>query len=142
MLAVGIGICISLMNIAVHAVFTVVMVRTVHREGERFLKPNIVFQEALIMIIAAAILMLAHLIEVWIWSLFYRLLGVTPDSSADFDFAFVNYTTLGYGHLVPEAPWQVLGPMTAMNGVLLFGWSTAVLFQVLSVNARRFGIRY
>jgi hypothetical protein len=24
-----------------------------------------------------------------------------------------------------------LGPMTAMNGVLLFGWSTAVIFEVL-----------
>ncbi|WP_370688295.1 ion channel [Flavimaribacter sediminis] len=142
MFAIGIGVCISLMNIAVHAVFTVVMVRTVRRDAERLSQPNVVFREVLIMIIAAAILMLAHLIEVWIWSLFYRLLGVTPDSSADFDFAFINYTTLGYGRLVPEAPWQVLGPMTAMNGVLLFGWSTAVLFQVLAVSARRFGIRY
>jgi hypothetical protein len=25
----------------------------------------------------------------------------------------------------------LLGPMTAMNGVLLFGWSTAVIFEVL-----------
>jgi hypothetical protein len=25
----------------------------------------------------------------------------------------------------------LLGPMTAMNGVLLFGWSTAVMFEVL-----------
>jgi hypothetical protein len=29
------------------------------------------------------------------------------------------------------AGWRLLGPMTAMNGVLLFGWSTAVIFQVL-----------
>jgi len=29
------------------------------------------------------------------------------------------------------ARWHLLGPMTAMNGVLLFGWSTAVIFQVL-----------
>jgi hypothetical protein len=46
-------------------------------------------------------------------------------------FAFVNYTTLGYGDIVPVRDWQLLGPMTAMNGVLLFGWSTAVLFEVL-----------
>ena len=25
----------------------------------------------------------------------------------------------------------LLGPITAMNGVLLFGWSTAVIFEVL-----------
>ena len=46
-------------------------------------------------------------------------------------FALVNYTTLGYGDVIPMARWRLLGPMTAMNGVLLFGWSTAVIFQVL-----------
>ena len=46
-------------------------------------------------------------------------------------FAFVNYTTLGYGDVVPVERWRLLGPMTAMNGVLLFGWSTAVIFEVL-----------
>jgi hypothetical protein len=46
-------------------------------------------------------------------------------------FVFVNYTTLGYGDITPTAEWRLLGPMTAMNGVLLFGWSTAVMFDVL-----------
>src|SRR6516165_2813941 len=27
--------------------------------------------------------------------------------------------------------WRLLGPLTPMNGVLLFGWSTAVVFEVL-----------
>jgi hypothetical protein len=48
-----------------------------------------------------------------------------------FYFAFVNYTTLGYGDVTPLEQWHLLGPMTAMNGVLLLGWSTAVIFQVL-----------
>ena len=43
----------------------------------------------------------------------------------------MNYTTLGYGDVVPVARWRLLGPITAMNGVLLFGWSTAVIFEVL-----------
>jgi Ion channel len=51
-------------------------------------------------------------------------------------FAFVNYTTLGYGDVTPIARWRLLGPMTAMNGVLLFGWSTAVIFEVLRRTVR------
>ena len=51
-------------------------------------------------------------------------------------FAFVNYTTLGYGDVTPVERWHLLGPMTAMNGVLLFGWSTAVIFQVLRMTVR------
>jgi hypothetical protein len=46
-------------------------------------------------------------------------------------FSFVNYTTLGYGDVVPVERWNLLGPATAMNGVLLFGWSTAVIFEIL-----------
>jgi hypothetical protein len=46
-------------------------------------------------------------------------------------FAFVNYTTLGYGDVVPVERLRLMGPMTAMNGVLLFGWSKAVIFEVL-----------
>jgi hypothetical protein len=43
----------------------------------------------------------------------------------------VNCTTLGYGDVTPLAQWRLLGPMTAMNGIPMFGWSTAVLFEVL-----------
>jgi hypothetical protein len=49
----------------------------------------------------------------------------------------VNYTTLGYGDVTPVARWRLLGPMTAMNGVLLFGWSTAVIFEVLRRTVAR-----
>jgi hypothetical protein len=33
--------------------------------------------------------------------------------------------------VVPVRDWQLLGPMAAMNGILMFGWSTAVIFEVL-----------
>jgi hypothetical protein len=35
-------------------------------------------------------------------------------------------------------PWRLTGPMTAMNGILMFGWSTAVLFEVLRKTLVRF----
>jgi len=40
-------------------------------------------------------------------------------------------TTRHSGDIVPVERWRLLGPITAMNGVLLFGWSTAVIFEVL-----------
>jgi ion channel len=46
-------------------------------------------------------------------------------------FAFVNYTTLGYGDIVPNKEWRLLGPFTALNGVLLLGWSTALMLELL-----------
>ena len=66
-----------------------------------------------------------------VWALAYAIVGVAPDDTDLIYFAFVNYTTLGYGDVTPVDRWNLLGPMTAMNGVLLFGWSTAVIFEVL-----------
>jgi ion channel len=57
--------------------------------------------------------------------------SISPPGTDFIYFAFVNYTTLGYGDVTPIERWHLLGPMTAMNGVLLFGWSTAVIFAVL-----------
>ena len=46
-------------------------------------------------------------------------------------FAIVNYTTLGYGDVLPVDHWLLLAPMTALNGVMLIGWSTALIFAFL-----------
>jgi hypothetical protein len=75
--------------------------------------------------------MAAHASEVIVWSLAYGVVDAAPVGTDLLYFAFVNYTTLGYGDVVPVERWQLMGPMTAMNGVLLFGWSTAVIFEVL-----------
>jgi hypothetical protein len=48
----------------------------------------------------------------------------------------VSYATLGYGDVVPVARWQLLGPLTAMNGILLFGWSTAIIIEVVRTTVR------
>ena len=83
------------------------------------------------MIATVSVLMVAHASEVIVWSLAYGIVNAAPDSADLVYFAFVNYTTLGYGDITPVEAWRLLGPMTAMNGVLLFGWSTAVIFEVL-----------
>jgi hypothetical protein len=75
--------------------------------------------------------MAAHTAEVLVWALTYAIVGAAPPDSDLIYFAFVNYTTLGYGDVIPVAAWKLLGPMAAMNGILLFGWSTAVIFEVL-----------
>lgn len=89
------------------------------------------------MIATVVILMAGHLCEITVWSIAYKLVGATPEGSDTLYFAFVNYTTLGYGDVLPVARWRLLGPMAAMNGVLLFGWSTAVIFQVLWTTISR-----
>jgi hypothetical protein len=84
-----------------------------------------------VMASTALLLMLAHTAEIFVWSVVYGIVGAAPAGTDLLDFAFVNYTTLGYGDVTPQKDWRLIGPMTAMNGILMFGWSTAVLFEVL-----------
>ena len=81
--------------------------------------------------------MAAHAIEIIVWSLAYGLVDAAPANANRVYFAFVNYTTLGYGDVLPVERWQLLGPITAMSGILLFGWSTAVIFEVLRKTMAR-----
>jgi len=92
---------------------------------------------AIVSIATVPVLMAAHFLEVMVWSLAYAIVGAAPAGADPVYFAFVNYTTLGYGDVTPVERWRLLGPITAMNGVLMFGWSTAVIFEVLRRTARR-----
>ncbi|MGA8696573.1 MAG: potassium channel family protein [Xanthobacteraceae bacterium] len=120
----------SLVNITIHALVMTIVVRVARTTGMKKISHPSLFLIA-VMIPTVSVLMVTHAFEVIVWSLTYSIVGAAPTDANLVYFAFVNYTTLGYGDVVPVERWRLLGPMTAMNGVLLFGWSTAVIFEVL-----------
>jgi hypothetical protein len=132
-----VGAAASLVNIAIHAVWTVFLDHAVRRFWRRRSQHHFFRHRIALMMGTVAILMAAHAIEVFVWAGTYALVGAAPDGVSRAYFAFVNYTTLGYGDIVPVAAWQLLGPLTAMNGILLFGWSTAAIIEVLRTSVRR-----
>lgn len=125
-----VGSIVSVINIMIHALVTVGAISFARTAGLLYpARPRL--QLMAVMVATAAVLMVAHTIEVMVWGVAYALVGAAPAGSGLLYFAFVNYTTLGYGDITPVQEWRLTGPMTAMNGILMFGWSTAVLFEVL-----------
>jgi Ion channel len=127
------GAAASVCNIAIHALVMAAVIRAA-RIVDELAAAYQSFRLIAVMIATVIVLMIAHLAEVLVWSLIYAVVGAAPAGTDLVYFAFVNYTTLGYGDVTPVERWHLLGPMTAMNGVLLFGWSTAVLFEVLRMT--------
>ena len=125
-----VGGAVSACNIAIHAFVMTVVVRSAVATSKRHRRWP-AWGLAAVMIVTVLVLMAAHTAEVMVWAMAYRIVGATAAGTNLVYFAFVNYTTLGYGDVVPVAQWQLLGPTAAMNGILLFGWSTAVIFEVL-----------
>ena len=122
---------VSVCNIAIHALVMTAVVRAASDGVARTTTRNRSLFLIGTMIVTVSVLMAAHTSEVAVWALAYALLDAAPPGANPLYFAFVNYTTLGYGDVLPVPQWQLLGPITAMNGVLLFGWSTAVIFEIL-----------
>ena len=121
---------VSVLNIGIHAFVMTAVVRV-----SRFMLAKSQSYSSWVLVAVliptVSVLMGAHILEVVVWSFAYLTFGAAPAEADRLYFAFVNYTTLGYGDVVPVERWRLLGPVTAMNGVLLFGWSTAVIFEVL-----------
>jgi hypothetical protein len=125
-----VGVLVSVINIGIHAFATVVAVTIARTAGLRRADNPRLFLMG-VMVASAAVLMVAHTLEVVVWAGTYGIIRVAAPDSDLLYFAFVNYTTLGYGDVTPVPAWRLIGPLTAMNGILLFGWSAAILFEVL-----------
>jgi hypothetical protein len=124
------GGSVSVCNVAIHALMMTSVIWMAQTMGKRrTTRPALRLTG--VMIAVVSVLIVVHTAEVVVWSLAYLIVNAAPAGSDLVYFAFVNYTTLGYGDVVPVERWHLLGPMTAMNGVLLFGWSTAVIFEIL-----------
>lgn len=132
------GGAVGVVNIAIHAVATIWVIQVARKVGERSMARSSAYLIR-VMILSVLVLMLAHFAEVAVWAMVYSLVGILPATAgaSNMYFAFVNYTTLGYGDIVPVERWRLLGPAAAMNGVLLFGWSTAIMFEILRRSIAR-----
>jgi hypothetical protein len=76
-------------------------------------------------------LLLLHLLQIVVWASFYQLDGCFPDFETSFYFSATSYSTVGFGDVVLTDDWRILGAVEAVTGVLMFGWSTGVLFSVV-----------
>lgn len=83
----------------------------------------------------------AVIIEIWMWAFFY--LSVDEPSLNTLEhalyFSTSSFTTVGYGDLVLSQQWRLLGSFESATGLLMFGWSTAFLMEVLSAVDRQRG---
>ncbi|MGB0720447.1 MAG: potassium channel family protein [Bdellovibrionales bacterium] len=74
----------------------------------------------------------AHIVQIWIWALLYLYVGALPDLEESLYFSTSTFTTVGYGDVVITKGWRLLSSFQAANGFILFGWSTAFIFEIMS----------
>ena len=78
---------------------------------------------------------LIHTIHSLVWAVCYYII---PETSIEFSsfsesvyFSMVTFTTLGYGDISLSSDWRLLSGLEAINGIMLIGWSTAMMFSLI-----------
>jgi len=127
----ALGGAISFVNFGIHAMVTGVIVEVTRRTAQRTDHLHAFVRLTSLLTITVICLMVAHVCEIGVWSAYYHFAGVSFRSATPFEFAFENYTALGYGDPVPPEGQRLVGPITALNGLLLIGWSVAIIFEVM-----------
>ena len=88
---------------------------------------------AFAIVLAATVLFLTalHAFEGGVWALADLALGASPNSRLAMLYSLSAMTSYGHTSIYLEPRWQMMGALEALNGMMLFGLTTAFLFSVL-----------
>lgn len=130
------GVSIMTLCLFLQSLLIIVAVRYYSRHQHLVNSPS--FGSSVIVINAVMLLLVVgNLAQVAIWGLLFEALGEFEQFSAAFYHSAVNFATLGYGDVVMSDDNKLLGPIQAINGVLMIGVSTAALMAVFQDAMRQ-----
>jgi len=130
--AVAVGLLTLLVCVALQSAAAVAVVHSFLVLRQRGIRGGGFWMGVFYLQLTTVILLLSILAQVGFWAWVFMLCGEFDDYAAAFYHSGVNYATLGYGDLVMSERWRLLGPLQAVNGVLMGGLAAAVLFAALN----------
>ena len=120
--SIVLGIC-SL----IHILLLVAAIKLLRRMSPPERSNRTAFHVLKLLVVGFSVVLFAHTLQVWIWAISFRGMGVLPNISDAIYFSLVTYTTVGYGDVTVGGGFRVFGAMAAVTGLLNFGLSTAFL---------------
>jgi hypothetical protein len=82
-----------------------------------------------------------HGAEAFLWAMGFRWLHALPDKKSAMLYSLSAMTTFGHSGSTLEPHWQLMGALEALNGLILFGLSTAFLYGILQEAWLRLGYK-
>jgi hypothetical protein len=118
-------------TVVVHLIGLGILQRLVRLHLERFL--IFVHLDRVIVPLGVVLgLFVVHGAEIWLYALTYEAMGLTGTLEDALFISTSSYSTIGEAAGLMPADWRLVGVLEGVNGMLLIGWSTAFLFQLLN----------
>ena len=131
------GLSLIALTITIHAAGVALMAFVTLRirvrfESENRLGSRQVFSITIGLIGSVGLLLAAlHGIEAALWAAAYWWLGALNSAAQALLYSVDSISTRGASGLILEHHWLMMGALEAMDGMLLFGISTAYIFTVM-----------
>ena len=125
-----IGSLMMAITTAIHASFMTAMMRLLENRT-RNQKDRAPLTRLYVVVESILMIFVATLLEASAWAVAYLTLGAISGMEPALYFSVVTFTTVGYGDVVLTPEWRLLGSFEAVNGIIMFGWSTALVMAVV-----------
>lgn len=129
-----IGLGLVVLTTIIHAGFMVSGERILWWRRNRFGQAKRNFSKAVLVSVLTAWMFLAVVTEALMWAQFYLWnphIVTLPDVETALYFSMVTFTSVGYGDIVLDGSWRMLASIQGANGVIIFGWTTALIFSYI-----------
>lgn len=93
------------------------------------------FANTATLIVGVLFVLMVITVQIWIWAIAFMLTGAVAGLEPALYFTTVSFTTLGFGDITLDPDWRLLSGITAANGFLSFGWSTAYMVELVRRTA-------
>ncbi len=127
-----IGAVLIGLTVVIHALVLDWLIKFLEQKGSAIFHTFRLFWKAAVLAIAVLGVFCAHIVQIWIWAAFYMAVGALPEFEEALYFSTSTFTTVGFGDLVLGKEWRLVSSFQSANGFILFGWSTAFIFEVMS----------
>lgn len=127
---VALAILMVLVCAVIHVLLTAVIIKGYHHDALRRWMIRSTLRQVVVIAMAAGITFLAMALEILAWALLYLRVGALNSLETALYFSSVSFTSLGYGDVTLQPHFRLLGSLEALVGILMAGWSTALLVAV------------
>ena len=125
-----VGFILTTLGIVIHIGGLLLMTRILKWLTVKGMGQPGVLKSFLLLLFAALFILFVHIVGIWFWALYFLANGVFETLEQALYFSTVTSTTLGYGDVILEPGWRLLGSFHGMTGIILFGVSTAFFIAV------------
>jgi hypothetical protein len=120
------------LTVIVQAIFQFILLRVLERMPAPSRTRQASYYSVVYIVVAVSILTIGLMTEVNIWAALYYTWGNVGSYANAIYFSMASFTTIGASDVVSLSPaHRVVGAQEAGVGMLMFGWTTALLMEVI-----------